>query len=487
MLELGLDRETIEIYRENADFHTSVSIKSAVVSYIHYRLWPILGRIRLDLYSTEMEGLSWLCSACSRNQAGLFCTCAGSEEFFCEGCIAGHFQKNRGRHHLTYDVAELMYYKIPGYMERREAQMKALPRVREEVGKSVREVDRCIEEYCAKTEELIAGLNRQKAETVELLNRKKGEIEASLGEVEATLAEFQPDLKTVYGEIIREQLDRSTAEFSLFGYELTIAKPETCLTLNIEDSVWKGTRKFPCIYGNMLRLYDIKSKAISSFPLSLSFTYGSVFCLLSANIVLCLGGSPASSSVYQLDLKTQKFTNMPSTNTPRQYPGVAKVKDNVYVFGSYKPNSASCEKLPLPNEPWTNIGTMSEARCCFMPGVYLTDVYLAGLYQVTSRTIEVFSTVNEAFRTLSMLLPSVLSSYIHSFFIGDELFILSGTTHIGKWKVDSVGEMWVSAVYGGGNTLSNCAAFIANKEVLLVQYTRGTLVKVSMVTSLVVP
>lgn len=62
MLELGLDRETIEIYRENADFHTSVSIKSAVVSYIHYRLWPILGRIRLDLYSTEMEGLSWLCS-----------------------------------------------------------------------------------------------------------------------------------------------------------------------------------------------------------------------------------------------------------------------------------------------------------------------------------------------------------------------------------------------------------------------------------------
>lgn len=434
-----------------------------------------------------MEGLSWLCSVCNRSQAGLFCTCSGSEEFYCEGCIAGHFQKNRGRHHLTYDVVELRYYKIPGYMERREAQIVALPRVREQVGRNVREVEKCIEEYCAKTEEFIAALNRQKAETVELLSRKKAQIEDSLGEVEATLAEFKPDLKTVYGELIREQLDRNSADFSLFDYELTITKPETCLNLNIEDSVWNGTRKFPCIYGNTLRLYDIKSKDITSFPLSISFTYGSVFCLLSANSVLCLGGSPASSSVYELSLSTLKFTTLPSTNVPRQYPGIAKVKDCVYAFGSYKPNSASCEKLPLSEETWSNTGNMSEARCCFMPGVYLTDVYLACLYQVSSRTIEVFSTVNEAFRTIPMLLPWTSSGYLHSFFIGNELFILSGTTHMGKWKVGSAGEMWVSALSGGNNTLSNCAVFTVNKEAFLVQYTRGALIKVNIETSQVLP
>lgn len=441
----------------------------------------------------------WVCSECNQYIAVVFCTCDSKEVFICYDCMESHFLKKAGRTHASYDLAALKDYKTPGYMERREERVVALPKVRKQVSKSVKEVEKCIEEYCTKVDELVALLIKQKEETVELLLKKRWEIEDSLREVEDTLAEDQPNLKTVHGGFIREQLDSGWSHFSLFGYSVNMGNPQLSVTLNITMSASSELGKFPCIFGDKLRLYDLSDKHISEFSLPTSFTQGAVFCLLNNSSVLCLGGEPASTSVHLLDINTREITVMPDTRTPRSYPGVAKVDGNVFVFGSYHPSLASAEKLQLRAETWSDIRDMNEARSCFMPGVYRTDIYLLCLFEVAVRSLEVFNTESETYRDVPVQLPLIDECYVHTFFVGEELMIITSTAHIGRWKMQSSDPMRVCDIEDTSQAivktmyverlgqivlahekamLSNCPAFVAGNEVFLVNYGRGSLLKV---------
>ena len=431
----------------------------------------------------EMEGQSWLCSICSHANASMFCTCTGSEVLLCVACVGTHFQKTRGKHHVTYDIQDRPYFRIPCYLEHRNAREEVFPTVKESVLASAREVEKCIEEYCTRVDQVIAALGKLKTETVEMLKGKKAEIERSLEEVEATLANPQPELNTPHGKSIRKAVDSNSADIQLFTYTLTVGSLESLLTVNISQNTKLSIDKYPGICGNLLRLYDLQSRLTTSFTLSTTFTKGTSFCLLDSANVLCLGGLPPSNRVYRLNIHTQKMVLQPCLDTARSYLGVVNVGMFVYVFGSFNPNLASCEKFSLQSQVWSNLPNMNAPRFGFNPAALLNDIYLADS-QGGNRSIQVFNLVQDSFRTLPISIPTQWAYNTHAFIVDGELCLLA-QGHIGKWRIGSSLEVVVRPISGAVG-LSNTPACVMGDEVFLVEYNTGALVRFNYRTNSVV-
>jgi len=353
-----------------------------------------------------------------------------------------------------------------------------LQEVRELTQRSLGEVDKCIGELSAQVEELTKYLR----ETVEMLQKDKREIEASLQEVEATITEEQPELRLVYGKAMRAYLDRKSTFLELFEYRVNAFDPKGLLDIRNQRYSCYQSQHFPCIFGNTLRLYDFVRKESRFFTLSTTFTNGTVFCLLDASNVLCTGGHPASTSVSSLNLTDQKLTAFPNLTTARSFPGVVKVGVYAYVFGCYQPQLASCEKLAVNRKVWEGFGNMSAARWVFSPAVHIDDIYLARVSG--HRSIEVFNTGRETFRTLPFLIPASISDNRACFVVAGEFYIL-GTGQVATWKINSTEEMQTFGVTGDVSW-SNGPAFVAGSEVLLVNYDNGLLCKFNYVTKSVV-
>lgn len=209
------------------------------------------------------------------------------------------------------------------------------------------------------------------------------------------------------------------------------------------------------------------------------------FCLLDSNNVLCLGGSPASKLVYLLDTSTQQLTPQSALSTPRRSAGVVKVGEFVYVFGGYSSTTASCEKFALTDKLWSNLRSMNADRYLFHSVVYVDDIYLASS-QGGSRSIEVFNTERETFRTLFFRLPGPIPYNEHAFVVAGELYI-AAQTYIGKWTIGSETEMKAVTIAGGALPYSNCPVFVLGKEALLVPHTTGALVQFNYETNSIVP
>lgn len=411
-----------------------------------------------------------------------------------------HFLKKARKTHASYDLAALKDYKTQGYMERREKRVAALSKVQEQVSNDLKAVDNCIIEVLSKAEELITQITHKKEEIMRELQEKRREIEDSMREVMDSLARDKPKLRSLYGELIREQLDNGcNSDFSLFQYSVDTENPQLRLTFDIKKPIPQDQSEFPCISMDKLRLYDHKNKHIQEFSLQTSFTQGTVFCILSPISVLCIGGEPASSSVGLLDVSTREIEIWPGTYVRRAYPGVAKVGESVYVFGSYRPRLASAEKMQICTKTWSGIRDMSEARSCFMPGVHLTNIYLFCLFEAAARGMEVFNTITECYHSVPMHFPFTEECYAHTFIIRDELMVITSTAYIGKWKIQATDPMLVYKIEDKSqeivkNTyihlldqavpvqekamLSNCPAFVVGNEVFLVNYARGALLKV---------
>jgi len=420
-----------------------------------------------------------MCSACSSKAAVCFCMCTGTETLLCESCFFLHFQKNITGQHPTFPVTILPQIKQPGFMDKLQTRTASLPQVRECAVRNIGEVDKCMAELTCKIEEL----NKFYSDMMERLREKKREIEESMKEVETTILQEMPELKTPFGKPLRDYLERKSTSLELFQYRLSAFDPKSLLEI-MNPSLISDYSKFPYVFGNSLRVYDLKLKTSTAFTLAGTFTTGAAFCFLGNNDVLCLGGSP-SSNVYMLDISTQKLSAMPNLNAHRQYPGIIKVDLCVYVFGSYSPNLASCERLSLTNRVWTNLKDMNSPRFAFQPAVFLSDIFLANP-QGGSRTIEVFNTERETFRTLSFQVPAQISSNICAFVVAEELY-LAGNSCACKWKINSTIEPQVIAFPNWLNCYSNSPAFVIGSEVYLVPFSTGNLFKFNFQTNSLVP
>lgn len=97
-----------------------------------------------------------ICQVCERKAPSVFCQCSTPEVLLCEDCTGKHILQNPGKVHANAPIAELSYYKIPGYYERLETRKEALPIVKEQLLKGVAEVDRALGEYTVAVERVLS-------------------------------------------------------------------------------------------------------------------------------------------------------------------------------------------------------------------------------------------------------------------------------------------------------------------------------------------
>ena len=433
-----------------------------------------------------MASHSWVCSMCHMKGAECFCTCTGAQVLLCDTCYPVHYQKNKVRKHATFPISALIFRHIPGYFERMNARALACPLVREQVLKALATIDCCKAELVAKTETLLAELTRQCKDYVELLQMRRQEIELALKCVEMTLIEDEPILLTTYERILRKYVEKNIVDFTLFEYQLTETSPESLLFLNMQDEPFAfiDLKEYPCFYYSQLKLYNLSEMTCTNSVLSRELPKGTTFCLLDCTSVLCMGGSPATTNVLLFQVPLQQFTELQSTHIARAYSGTVRVDAYVYVFGSYNPHSPAVEKFSVKERQWTQINPMNAARCCFFPGVHLREIYLTSPYPTHNRSIEVFNTVKDTYRTLPFQLPASIDGYVSAFVKEGVLFVIADS-QLARWKVGSHEEMSVSAVKKGSAPLSNCPAFVLGREVLLVDYSGGKLMRYSLDSNVV--
>jgi len=116
--------------------------------------------------------------------AELFCTCTGTEIFFCRECLFLHSQKRTRGGHPTWPISDLSIYQDHGYFDRQEA----FCTVPAQAKQMVQEVDKAIEEYQALVDKVIEEiLNSSQTIIAELMQVKaqlSTEVQTSLEEVE---------------------------------------------------------------------------------------------------------------------------------------------------------------------------------------------------------------------------------------------------------------------------------------------------------------
>ena len=390
-----------------------------------------------------------ICSICTRATAVIFCPCNNQETLLCYDCIPTHKQKSTARNHKIIPIQHRPYYRIPGYDERLQTRMDSIGQIREQALHSLTEVDRIIEEVNSRAEaeiwEIMASARRTIAELNEVKEQLTREIHAGLEEVEKTLVEDQPELLTQYGPILR-QLTQNPRAFSFFKFDIRERDPQTTpsrtffVTRHIKDY---SKTQFAMPYGKSVAVYNLQTSASERQDLTVDFKEGGSFIEL-GRTVLCFGGSPASTQVYSLDLRSFQLTPLMPLNMPRKAPGTARATSFIYIFGGKDSANASlieCEKWSMQDQVHsTMLSSMRHPRAFFTPCSYRALVYLVSAD--AHRAIETFSPTTEAFSLLSVSLPAAIETgaYSVAFIATEELVMLTSRRQMARWKIDSAGQ-----------------------------------------------
>lgn len=203
--------------------------------------------------------------------------------------------------------------------------------------------------------------------------------------------------------------------------------------------------RFIGIWSDTAFLYEIQTQLYSIHTLSLDFYGGGTFIEIDRNTMLCVGGLPALSNVYSLDLSTFTLNSMLPLVIPRAGGGLAKMNAYFYVFGGFdrkKKAMRTCEKMQLPDQHWAQISSMVHPRAYFTPCRFRTLFYLVSANKEAQRTIETFSAETESFAVLPVALPPRLRLNFPSvaFVANEELCFLMEGRQMARWKIETERE-----------------------------------------------
>jgi len=107
-----------------------------------------------------------------------------------------------------------------------------------------------------------------------------------------------------------------------------------------------------------------------------------------------------------------------------------------YTVGSTRyPAVKSCEKFELPNNKWTALPDMREARAYFNPCLFNGIIYLCGYY---SQIMEAFSPETDTF--LPVQIP-VLENASGCLYVDNDLLVLNMENHILKFAAGQGGQL----------------------------------------------
>lgn len=202
-----------------------------------------------------------------------------------------------------------------------------------------------------------------------------------------------------------------------------------------------GFSKFAAVFGDILEIYDLRSEESREYVITENFGEGGSYIELDSNTLLCLGASPPSTAVYELDLPAFTLTSLAPLQTPREGAGVARTANFVYVFGGYDDSLSplrSCEKLSLRERQWLAMGSMQYGRCYFTPCTFRALIYLSC---PLTTTMESFDPQTEIYQALPVCLPSKLEGASASFVVNGELFVLTDNKQLARWRIESETEV----------------------------------------------
>ena len=409
----------------------------------------------------------------------MFCACSTSEVLLCVYCVGRHLLKRTGRPHITWTIDQRPYYKIQGYAERLQMRLEHFPHVRMQALQQVTCVDKAIQEFTSEIEKAICELEMYRNATLDELNKVKTElgkeIEAALEEVEGTLVQDQPRLTTRYAPLFWAQAEQLQS-FELFSYSLKAFPPQTMVALDFQlhSSLFFQTNLFAAVLGEKLEIYDLNTQQTSRHTLTQAVFGG---CIpLDRETLLFVG-----EEVMTLDLLTFQTTTQAPLLSPRIWPGIAKVGNDVFAFGGQNSDLkilTVCEKWNLQDKRWTRLRNMHHARNCFTPCHFNSLIYLVSTIVKDHRAVEVFNPGTETFKVLLIPLPAqlVLGCCSVAFVANGELCLLTNNKQKACWKIESECDFRLS--YTSRKYWSNQQPRIVGTQVLIA--CNGRVVKLNL-------
>ena len=323
-----------------------------------------------------------LCSICSDSSATSFCTCSGlTPLLLCDTHVPEHIFKDRTRIHQLLPITALTVRTQSSHYDQLKARQDAVAMGREELWDNVRRLDKCLEEFTAKLQEIMNALseywNVKNAELQIVREYLVVNINEAVSEAEATLYEENPKLRCELTSSLRE-FQRGNKSLRLFEYSID----EKSCTPSLE-SILAITSPLhevevpilPLLSQQSITLYNFTESKLErelQHPL-LAATQETTLCQVSSNSFLVVRGHDVSL----MDVAASKCTAKQPTCRARKRAGGLKFGSYVYMFGGSGEKSA--EKYDFSRNIWQKLGNMSRFLCNFVPVLYQGVVYLADL------------------------------------------------------------------------------------------------------------
>jgi hypothetical protein len=364
----------------------------------------------------------------------------------------------------------LAAYHSPGYYDRLQVRSLAIEQVREQAFASISQVDKAIEEFTDRTEEVMNAFKRHWLQALTWMEKYRNDllndVTAAVEEVVKTLADDHPELTSKLGPTLRAYTEMNYANFELFSYKLRSGplEPQELITLCCFPGQMPTSEKFASVNGKNLKLYDVFSKEVSEYTMPVDVGFGGSYCMLDKSTILCF--CRAQNAICLYDITTNSYTTVPQMHSPRYCPGLFTTASSAYAYGGKSTTAlASCEKYSIALKTWTPLPDMFRPRYGFTPCSHAGFVYLVDANNQSQGAIDTFNLASEEMKMLAVVLPSKLvTNCFSTAIISEGVLMLLTNKLLGRWRVGSEEEVSVTGV--NKQCYSNCPPLIVGREVL---------------------
>ena len=148
---------------------------------------------------------------------------------------------------------------------------------------------------------------------------------------------------------------------------------------------------------------------------------------------------------------------------------------DVYAFGGINSNKrlAKSERFSLERNSWNQLSPMCIPKHAFSPCLYASEIYLIELREF--KGAEKFNIRSESYITLSMALPTSITSSAYNVLVGKEILFLNRDKQVLKWNIETnaILNMAFSGVSIPGQLASNTPALCLKNYACFVQQDTG--------------
>ena len=333
------------------------------------------------------------CSICVKTPATTFCICSQSQSgptLLCDSHLSEHLVKDRSRLHQLLPIGAVSEQISPGYCERLKNRQDGIQLGKELLMENVKRIDRCIEEFAGKVQEVMNVLSaywtEQNSGLLKLREEMVTAINEAIAEAEATLYQDAPTLHCQLAEPLRAALHHQS-NLRLFDYYLDQSPyPSSLETLLILQNRLNMTNipTLPVIMDSNLTLFNLstttKQTEMKHLNLQVVNNDQGTLCVISPTQYF----NVFMHKALVLDMDLRQILQKQHTIKGRLFAGSVKFGNFVYVFGGVGEKSA--ERYDLALNKWQPLPEMQQEMWKFTPAVHESCAYLVNTSGPSGRT-----------------------------------------------------------------------------------------------------